>query len=214
MNTQVRTLKRSFGMVLMPLLIGVSCATNNLTVTSKPSGAEVYLIPEGQQPLRLGETPLSIATDQVTQTAKGSATVLVAKEGFEAERFLVPKISFSSNVQISTELKEQASSPMCQAADETLKRVVRDVAEVQNLTYQKQYDRALFMIDALIAKYPQIAVFYDLQGNIFYLQRVTDRALSAYQRSLKIDPTSSETQRMVQKLESILGSRMPTGSSR
>ena len=191
----------------------LSCASSSLQVTSKPSGAEVYIVDQGRPPVRLGETPLTLTTEQVTQQVKESATILISKEGFDREQILIPKIAFSSNVTVATNLNEQTNSSVCQNAEETLKKAVRDVAEIQNLIYQKQFDRALFMIENLISKYPQIAVFHDLRGNIFYLQKVSDQALASYQSSLRLDPTNSETQRMVQKLESILGAKSTPGGN-
>lgn len=197
---------------LFGLLFG--CAASNLSVNSVPQEAEVSVVGDSGSPVFLGKTPLNVPTDQVTSQVNGSATLVIAKPGFKSEHFLVPKISLSSRVQVSAQLKEDNVSPMCAEADETLSRVVRDVAEVQNLMLQKRYDQAKSLLDGLILRHPKVSVFHDLQGNIYYLQRVTDQALKSYQRSLQLDPTSTETQRMVQKLENILGKRSVSGDVR
>ena len=67
------------------------------------------------------------------------------------------------------------------------------------------FEVAKVRVAGLIADFPYISVLYDLQGNIYYLQKNYGEAVAAYEKSLDLEPENMETAFIVKKLRAQLG---------
>ncbi|MCB0412766.1 MAG: tetratricopeptide repeat protein [Bdellovibrionales bacterium] len=185
------------------------CSVGVMNIQSSPEGADVYLQAGSQQPNKIGQTPMNISSQTVNSLPVDSFKIQVKKEGFDTETFVIPKIMFSSSIDISTKLKEDTLAESCKDQNSAIEKAVRSVALVQFHIQQKNYLQAESVLSSLILEFPNNSVLYDLQGNVYYLQKNVDAALTAYKQSLKLNPNNPSTRRMVNKLE-IIGGRVPS----
>lgn len=185
------------------------CSSAMLSVRSVPEGAQVLIVSEGRQPVNIGKTPLT--SDQQKLLAQGGKSVQlqIQKEGYYSESFLIPKNIFSSNIQISSVLREHKTPNSCTQQTFVIGDIVKKVARAQQLTQTQKYDQALQLLNNLVIENDGLSVVYDLLGNVYYLSGQLQQALDAYEKSLQIDNNSAETQRMVTKLRSIVSGRSP-----
>jgi hypothetical protein len=89
--------------------------------------------------------------------------------------------------------------------------MARGIAEVSNLIFKKKYPEAGILVQTLIGKFTTVATLYDLQGNVFYLQRDLTRALESYKKSNSITPNNLQTVRMIERLEQLQVGKPGTG---
>ena len=184
------------------LLLG--CSSPILRVGSSPEGADVYIVHQGQQPVRIGKTPMTI-NNQIIHSQPGESVLLkIQKEGFSTESFLVPKITFSSSVELSANLVESKLPLECTQQTNIVNTVVNQVAQSQYLIQKKKFQQALQILNNLSIEHPYLSVIHDLIGNIHYLQGQLKLALDSYEKSLSLNSNNTETQRMVSKLKSIV----------
>jgi tetratricopeptide (TPR) repeat protein len=193
------------------IILFLNACTSSLTnIRSNPEGATVYLINKNNQKTRIGNTPLNIPAQQLNPNNESSVQIKVEKDGFKEESFFIPSLMVSSYIDLSVEMQPTAAPPSCEVQAKNTSVVARNIAQAMFLTQQKKFDQAAMLLNSLISENPDISVLYDLLGNIHYLNQQIDLALEAYDRSLNINPNSSETIRMVNKLKSI---RTPAGGN-
>lgn len=193
------------------MVVGVllsSCSTSLTSIRTNPEGADVFVIRGNNQKSRLGTAPLNIPSQQLNPSNEPNVQIMIQKEGYKDETYFLPKMTFSSSMDLSVQLKEEPAPPSCEVQSKNTEKVARNIAQALFFTQQKKYDQAETLLNNLIVEVPNVSVIYDLLGNIYYLNQKTDLALDAYQKSLEINPNSAETQRMVNKLRAI---RSPSG---
>jgi TolA-binding protein len=187
--------------VLMIFLIQVGCSTSNLRVESQPEGADVYVVINGQTAKKVGATPLNISENQIN-SGNESFQLSIFKEGFQTEHILAPATSFSRNSNVQVRLKENSGGKQ-NVNDEILQRVTSQVAYTQALIRSKDYDGAERAILNILPQFPSIATFHELLGNVYYLKKDLQRAHTSYRRALDLNPSNTDTVRMIQKIEGI-----------
>lgn len=180
------------------LLIMSGCASNQLMVESSPEGADVYVFGPNNSKQKIGKTPISLTNTNAPSLFKDTVQVTVQKDGFKAESFLVPPASTSANGRISAQLIQNESAT-------TTNEVSEGVAQILRMIYKKNYSEAERSLSTYTTKFASVPVFWDLLGNVHYLQKNLDRALSSYQTSLSLNPQNAETQKMITKLKGIRG---------
>lgn len=191
--------------------VGISaCAGGSLRVSSSPEQAEVFLTREGEAPMKLGQTPLYIEETQMSGSRSGYVTISVKKEGYQAESIVVPVAATRTRIEVSSKLTEIVLPQQCLNQSAALDKLSRGIADVQSLIKSRNLESAQNRINNLLNEYPSIPVLYDLMGNVHYINRNLEAALGSYQKSLTLDPTNMDTQRMVNKLRDIVGSRAPS----
>ncbi len=185
------------------------CASSDLKVTSTPDKADVYLSYDGEQPEKVGQTPLRL-DERLARTGRGRyAKVEIRKEGFKPESVMVPLASLKSAVEITTKLEESKLPEQCTNQTAAVEKISRGIAESQSMVKQGNLLGAQGRLSALINEFPNVTVLHDLLGNVHYIGKNLDSALKSYERSLNIDPTNADTQRMAGKIREILGRRNP-----
>jgi tetratricopeptide (TPR) repeat protein len=192
-------------------LLAAGCGTGNLRVVSNPEKADIYVTPEGEQPKKIGETPLNVSADAINPGRGRYVNVSVRKEGFESESVLVPVNLFGNSVDISAKLEQTVLPKVCIDQSAAVEKISRGVATVQAMMNRGSPEEARQKINDLLSEYSGVSVLYDLLGNVHYVQKNLEQALASYQRSLSIEPNNMDTQRMVTKIRSIVEIRVPAG---
>lgn len=196
--------------LLIPSLVYLaSCASGSLKVTTVPEKADVFMAYDGGQATRVGETPLNIAGELLSRKKGSYVSLLLKKEGYQTESVVVPTSYFGADLAITSKMDEYKLSMQCHDQTQALQKVSKGTASVQSLISANRLGEALQQVDALLSEYYNLSVLYDLKGNILYLTKDLNGALGAYERSLELDPSNTDTMRMRTKLRGILGERAP-----
>lgn len=186
----------------------VSCATGLTNIRSNPEGATVYVVQRNNQKIKVGLTPINIPSQQLNPNNEKSIQIKVEKEGYKEESYFVPRLMLSSYIDLSVQLSKEAEAPSCEQQTANTEKVARNIAQSMFFMQQKKYQKAETILNELINANPDISTLYDLLGNVYYLNQKIDLALDSYNRSLEINPNSTETQRIVNKLRAL---RTPEG---
>ena len=190
-----------------------SCQTGSLSITSNPKDSDVFVITQSGAKQNIGKTPLNVSMTRLQIPKDGMSEIRVEKKGFTSSGYLVPYSAVGATHQIEAVLKEEDVNKnafkeveTCEdLSKESINKIGKNIASIQALILKKDLDVASATVSTSIAEFPYVAVLYDLQGNIYYLQKNYARALSSYERSLAIDPKSIETSIMVKRLKEITG---------
>jgi tetratricopeptide (TPR) repeat protein len=186
------------------LLFLTACQSQSFRVDSEPAGADVFISSQGQTPRKLGVTPYAIqASDQGDKTQ--AIQVIVSKDGSGSESVLLPPAAMGRAGGMFVRLESMKVPISCQNQEVALEKVARGVAESQYQIKIKNLDQAERTLNALAAEYANVSVLHDLLGNVHFLRKDIDRALSSYRRSQAIAPNNSETTRMIKRLEELKG---------
>jgi len=189
------------------------CASGTLRVNSTPDKADVYLAYEGEQPNRIGVTPMNLDSRMISEGHGNYFTVMIKKEGYQTEALMVPTGLMKSTLDISTRMEEFKLPLQCQDQTTAVEKIARGIANVQTLVQRSNLAEAQGKLAMLLDEYPNVSVLHDLMGNVHYISKNLEAALGAYQKSLNIDANNVDTQRMVTKIRSILGVRVPTANT-
>ncbi len=184
-------------------VLASGCASNLITVESDPPGADIYVGKVGEIPNKVGQTPLTIPA-QFSDLKKQDLTISIEKSGYKKETILLPAASLGHDAKVGFMLREDIGKQSSYSSDESLEEIARGVAQAQESIRAKEFESALNTLNALLVKYKNVATLHGLQGNIYYLQKNIDKALASYKRAQTLAP-NSETQRMINKLESFRG---------
>jgi len=201
-----------------------SCATGQLQLSSIPEDSSVQLISNRGEIKSLGKTPVSMNMQQLFLNASDFAFIRVEKDGYHSQSFVIPRTALPSNHEISVSLEQKAEAKVAPVAEvvpptpvaveldkcaqlskENMTRLSKGVAVVQSLILKRDVEVAKVRLSNLIADFPYISVLYDLQGNIYYLQKNYSEAVLAYEKSLELEPENMETAFIVKKLRAQLG---------
>jgi hypothetical protein len=189
------------------LLIGLAgCSTSTLNVKTTPESAEVFVVTRDGATLKMGKTPLEVSTQNYGALFSEATTVKVQKDGYTPQSVLVPPLNFGGgrgNLQFN--LEESTLPKVCTAQVDLMNELAQGVAEVTNQIQSKRYFEAQAQLQNMFIKFDTVSVLYDLQGNVFYLQRDLDRALASYKKSNLLSPNNSQTLRMIRKIQQVSG---------
>lgn len=205
-------------MVLRTLFVGaffgftLGCASGGLRVNSTPEKAEVFLAYEGEQPNKIGETPLKLDSHMIQENRGRYMTISVKKDGFQTETAVVPNGMMKSEIEMSSYLQEYKLPLQCQDQTAAIERISRGVAQAQSLLQTNRLVEAQGQLSMLLADFPNVSVLHDLIGNVHYINKNLEMAYASYKKSLELNPSNVDTQRMVSKIQGIIGIRSPASS--
>lgn len=201
------------GCVLLVTFWTLSCASPMVQIKSNPDGAEVFLRRDSEVAKKIGVTPFSDFSSSLGIQGATTIQFEVKKPGFNQQTFVLPGSRFQTALNMSIDL-ESLSKDQAQCSESTQKmnEVAMTTAEILSLIQSKKFDRALTLTEAMMRDYPSVPVFQDLAGNIRYLQGDIAVALEHYLESQRLAPNNAKTERMIEKLKSIGGTRIPASS--
>ncbi len=190
--------KIRFVFSLCALAITAACASSNIRVESYPDQAEVYLTYENQNREKVGKTPLVLNDSTHPALFRYPVHLSVEKEGYQSSSVLIPASTVSMNARVSAQLQSKDSQTQTKDASEAVARILQ-------LIYRKDYLQAERLLESYLSRYSSVPVFWDLQGNVFYLEKKLDQALVSYETSLRLNPQNGEAAKMIEKIKSIRG---------
>src|SRR5690606_5837413 len=91
--------------LILPMAL-VGCSMGSLRVSSTPDKADVMMAYEGEQPSKLGQTPLHLDSRMIESRRGSYVTLYVKKDGYQTESVMIPTSLFQSSVDVSTRLEE------------------------------------------------------------------------------------------------------------
>lgn len=185
------------------LLISLcACSTSNYRFQSTPSEADVEIVFKNGSRKSVGKTPLSLVPSEVNP-GNEAMTLVFRKAGNETQSVHVAPSLFMKSIEVDVNFPKDVKAAGEQNTEKLLNDVAMGVADVQKFIQSKQYSVAEQKLNKMIGDNPTVAVFYSLMGNVHYLDKRLDSALTYYRKSLDLNPSSAETTRMVQKIESL-----------
>lgn len=194
-------------------IVAVGCAPSQVRISSTPEKAEVFLAVGGQQPTRIGETPLVIARESLPQASQ-PIRISIRKKGFDTENVLIPQASFSGSIEISSQLVASQSDNQCVESRGFVDKLSKSILLIQSMVNKGEYRSAEQAATALLTEYPDAAMVNVLVGNVHYLNRRFDEALRAYEKALRIDPSNREVEDVISRLRGGSLSRGPANAER
>lgn len=201
--------KHIFYVLLCVMGLTTGCAVGTLRVNSTPDKADVYVAYEGEQPTKVGETPLNLDGRLINENRGKYITVSIKKEGFQPENVIIPNSAMKSSIDMSSRLAENKLPLQCQDQMASIEKISRGVAQVQSMLQSSRLVEAQGQLSMLITDFPDVSVLHDLMGNVHYINKNLEMAYASYRKSLELNPTNVDTQRMVSKIQGIIGIRMP-----
>lgn len=185
----------------MLFLILCACSTSNIRVESQPEGADVYVTVNGQTAKKVGVTPLNVQENQIN-FGNDPFQLSIIKDGYTTEHILSPATTFSRNSNVQVRLKEVSNSKQS-ATDDVLQKVSSQVAYTQSLIITRDYEGAERTLLNILPQFPNVATFHELLGNVYYLKKDLQKAHSSYRKALDLNPSNTDTVRMIQRIEGV-----------
>ncbi len=216
---------------LWPLLVFmVSCATNNVSVDSLPTGAKVEVRRmDGSKRVPAGETPLALSSSQLESLVEGSGPILIffEKDGYIPQNVLLTEVDSSFDLKLNIRLNKRTDLPESDGDEDEQEALLKEASEAklkneliselfdsQNLAREGNYDVALERLEKLREKEPRLSVIHELKGGIYLLKNDFVRALSSFREAVRYEPNNPETRNIIQYIEKRLGSgRLPANTS-
>lgn len=195
--------------MLSPVLgLCVACSSNMLRVQSSPEGADVFTVSREGVATKIGKTPLDIDGRTQRDLYIDAIEIKVSKEGHLPQSALIPPLGrMGGRGVLNFNLNETSLPRTCTAQEDALNDLAQGIAEASSVIQKKRYVEAISLLQTLTVKFNSVAVLYDLQGNAFYLQRDLTRALDSYKRSLALMPGNQQTQRMIERIQQLQGTK-------
>lgn len=182
------------------LFLLASCTSSSkFTFQSGPRGSGVYVkaLEHGEYK-KIGVTPFNIMTSEIDTLYGGSGPLYVEfrKPGYLSENLIITEMS-SLDLILYKEL-----SPESGLEDQKLLNWVFDTMfKAKELVSKKMLEDALVLLAEVKKVVPQIAVLYEFEGGIYYLQKKFKKSLVAYQFAAKYNPKNAESVKMRDFLE-------------
>lgn len=128
-------------------------------------------------------------------------------EGLQTKRLIMPKARFIQEVAIDVSLDKSTNDPVGEGQlrdlmnSKNLDELVKEVISFQSLVSNRRLDEANVVAKRLSTQYPRTSVFYDLLGNISYLQGNLSSALSFYKKAEELNPGNQERDQIISTIQ-------------
>jgi hypothetical protein len=190
------------GLKILLLFFLVNCSQQSVvSIKSTPSGATVKSIDADGEIKELGETPISINSNEVF-AGKELVKVVIEKKDFSSESVLLVKPDHPTDIKISSNLKRHENISQ-DLGLQKLEQLTTKLGKIQNLIYQKNFEESSVLLKELERDHSGLSIIYDMQGNIAYLKGEFNRAVKYYQQADEINPMNPERSRIIKRLKSM-----------
>lgn len=191
------------------LFIFVALLSNNLALASKfkvttsPSEADVYIRNStSDTPQKIGVTPIDKNLIELkSQFNLGSVyTLTISKEGHESYNMMIASPGDAA-VDISVNLPISQNVHFNRKID----KIAEQLFEVQRLTRDKAYDRAILIIEEIEKEEGSLSITSEMRAGIYYLKKDFQQALSFYRKAFALNSQNKDAYSMKLYLEQQLG---------
>jgi hypothetical protein len=185
--------------IMFLAMYAVACGT--VSVISNPPEAEVSIILPGKESLKpLGKTPLELEITKLEEAVdKGTVVIVVERDGYLPQRFVVPNLS-------STSLNIEATLvPMYDTNYKELNDMISKVLNAERLVLEKRLDEALLTSNEIKSINENVAVAYEIEGTVYFLKSEFTKSRFAWLRAVELDPNNAESKTMLEIVEKKMG---------
>ncbi|MGE3975481.1 MAG: tetratricopeptide repeat protein [Bdellovibrionales bacterium] len=188
------------------LLLAMACSSAGIKISSEPEGADVV----NSTNEVIGQTPLSVNSDQLTKIQDGSKLVFqLRKSGYQNKSVLLDKVGADEHKFKLDQLSaENFKSNNLFLYSKPSNKMVREALQIQGLLISKKVDEAAQRINEFQKQYPNIAASYVLLANISAIRNQNAQALQYLMRAQTIDPEDEVVSRMINQIRSTAGEKL------
>lgn len=190
-------------------LLGFTSCVSKVIIQSEPTKSDVFVRVEGKKDrVNLGQTPLEISESQLaeklnlTPDSTQWINLILEKKEFTTREILIPsnrwgesskiiKINLDKNPDKSTVVQEMLSY----------------FFNAKKFAETKQYDQAHSEIDKILVMDSKNVRAINMKAGIFYLEGKLDEAKKLYRDALTIDPSSSDSIKMLEMIQNKSGGK-------
>lgn len=177
----------------------VGCGT--VKIRSTPPEADVFiLLPGKSEPKQLGKTPFESQINALsTEVNNGTIILMVQKQGFFPNHFIVPNLS-GGELEIETSLK-----PNLNADYNEINKMVTLLFRAERMIKEKRFDDALKTADELSVMNENLAAAYHVKGTVYLLKNDLTKSRFEWKRAVELEPNNNEAQQMIKLIDEKLG---------
>lgn len=189
-------------------LLGCSTLINSHHVELESSPpAQVFLITPDQKQIDLGQTPLKISHKDIERHSDSTWTEFrLVKPGYAPENLLIEKKNAETKVKVNLTAVEWWNDPTMQTPSRVANQIGNSVKTIYRNLRQGKIQGAREQVENLLKQYPHAAILYDISGSLALLEGNKTSAIQLYEKSLSLDPSNKETEKILTQLKS--GGRM------
>ncbi len=148
----------------------------------------------------LGKTPIEIPTSKLNEAVdKGSVVIVVDREGYLPQRFVVPNLT-GGDLRVEATLL-----PMFDTNYQELNNVINMVLKAERLLLEKRLDEALVTANEIKKVNENVATAYEIEGTVQFLKNDYRASRFAWLRAVELDPNNPESRSMLGVVEQKLG---------
>jgi len=195
--------------LLCTLLIGIqisSCGSSSLiSIKTIPDKADIYVRKvTSDVRTKIGISPLTMTADDIIKkhNIQGPVILEISKVGYHDRTALITDLQVRE-IDIMLQLRPQDHL----LYSDKINGIANDLFSCQKLVRNKQYQKALQIIDTIKSEFPYLSVVFELEGGIYLIQKKFDRALASFATAARHDPKNMEALRMKKELEKKLNIR-------
>jgi len=190
------------------------CGLAKVKIASYPDQADILSIRPNGEEVQIGKTPFEIEGDKLaeacrpTDGTKGPCRLVVSKKGYARESLFVNSMFFKENFSASVKLNPSTEWVDLEKNELFLGKMndaAHYTARLQEQTIRRDLEAALETAKQFVAAHSKLSVAWDLLGNVYFLKKQYSQAAESYRKSLALNPTNIETQRVLKNLRARKG---------
>jgi len=188
--------------LLFCLICSLPTWASKLVIKSQPEGAEIFLLANGQRPVRIGATPYEANLSEVVNTyVKGSSFLLeLKKPGHNPYRLLLAK---TADVDIELTANLELDKAISNIKEHDL--LMNKLFDVQKMVRGRNFRDAILKLDELEKQHPNLSIIPELKATAYYMSKEVEQALSYYRKAFSLNPDNADAYRMKLYLEKKMG---------
>ncbi len=198
--------------LLILLLFMCGCSTGRMVIESAPKQGQIFVRAAGQlNEQSLGQSPVSRDVSEIQDLAGGVDTIVVEvrKTGYFPKSVVVTDIDSLSDIKINLELSsiEDFLTGADPKMGESQRRVlldlneqrsrmtnhlIDDLFEAQRLAQVGRVADSLKKLDEIEKDNPNVASVYEIRGGVYFMQKDYPKALDAFRKAARSNPSNLE----------------------
>lgn len=203
-QTSLQTCIKWGGSVTFYVFLMTSCASSpHYKIQSSPTQGDLSIWDAASQnDVPVGQTPLDVSPPDLNVPATGDYYVFkISKPGHTSSIVYLPRSSTDLEATVKLEAINLLKQPELQTKlNQDMDQLFRSLFHVQSLINDRQHDTAIAQLKQLQQTYPGISVLYDLEGSALTIKGNKTQAITAFQRSLELNPSNEETRKIIENL--------------
>jgi tetratricopeptide (TPR) repeat protein len=196
-------------LILFSVALCAGGCASVLAVKSEPLQADVFL----QDPVSgnkkvIGKTPIEMSTSEVKalvgeEVMSGEYfTLIVEKQGYVSEKFLIPSTRFGVLVTALDVKMKAGNNPK---EEKLAKDVLNRLFLAQKLAKTREYERAQIELDKILNEFPEFPRALSMRASIYFMQKNYAESQKWYEQAINADPQMEDAVQMLAKVRALQG---------